>query len=153
MMTAPGGVGEIADTLGDLVRIAWTTVTGCNLNRVAATPLSSRIVCSSVALSGPGNALVMLFADQDLARRGTSTALGSSAADVDETAIHDVLGEVVNIIGGNLKGSLPDGVVSWQLSLPVVSEAMQHSPGSRSVADVCFTAGGAVLRCQILEHR
>lgn len=143
----------MADTLGDLVCIAWTTVTGSNLSRVEATPLSSRIVCSSVALSGPGNALVMLFADQDLARRGTSTALGSSAAEVDESSIHDVLGEVVNIIGGNLKGALQDGTVSWQLSLPVVSEAMQHSPGSRSVADVCFTAGGAVLRCQILEHR
>jgi len=143
----------MADTLGDLVRVAWTTVTGSGLNRVDATPLGSRIVCSSIALSGPGNALVMLSADQDLARRGTSDALGAPTGDVGDDAIHDVLGEVVNIIGGNLKGALQDGVVSWQLSLPVVSEAMQHSPGSRSVADVCFTAGGAVLRCQILEHR
>lgn len=152
MMTASGSVWEIADTLDGLVCLAWSTFIGAELTRVESHPWGEDVVCSSIAISGPSNATVMFFAEAAVARDGTALVLGIAAEDLDDADIHDVFGEIVNIIGGNLKGVVSDEQGDWRLSLPVVSNAMQHAPGSRLVAEVCFESDGGTIGCQILEH-
>jgi hypothetical protein len=78
--------------------------------------------------------------------------LGLEAGEPAEVDIHDVMGELVNIIGGNLKGMIGDAEVGWRLSLPLVSSSMQNAPGGRLVAEVSFLTDGGALGCQILEH-
>jgi len=152
MMTASGSVWEMADTLEGLVCLAWSTFIGDELTRVENHPWSEDVVCSSIAISGPSHATVMFFADASVARSGTSLVLGIPAEDLSDADIHDVFGEIVNIIGGNLKGVVSDDQGDWRLSLPVVSNAMQHAPGGRLVAEVCFETDGRNIGCQILEH-
>lgn len=152
MMTASGSLWEMADTLDGLVCLAWSTFIGADLTRVNAQASVVDVVCSSIAISGPSNATVMFFADEAVARNGTSLVLGIAPDDLDDPDIHDVFGEIVNIIGGNLKGVVSDEPGDWRLSLPVVSNAMQHAPGSRLVAEVCFVTDGGTVGCQILEH-
>jgi chemotaxis protein CheX len=152
MMTASGSVWEMADTVGGLVCLAWSTFIGAELTPVDGKAAVDSVVCSSIAISGPSNATVMFFAETAVARGGTSQVLGIAAEDLDDADIHDVFGEIVNIIGGNIKGVVSDEPGDWRLSLPVVSNAMQHAPGSRLVAEVCFVTDDGTIGCQILEH-
>jgi hypothetical protein len=78
--------------------------------------------------------------------------LGVPVGELNDVDIHDVMGEIVNIIGGNLKGIVSDGAESWNLSLPVVSNAMQTSPGSGLVSEVYFLTVGGTVGCQVLQH-
>ena len=142
----------IDDTLDELVSLAWTTFIGSEVVRVDAREIGPQVVCASISISGPSGATVLFFADPALARWATSIVLDAPAADLGDSDIHDVLGEIVNIIGGNVKGVVSDGEQEWTLSLPVVSNAMQSAPGSRPAAMVCFLAEGGTMGCQILEH-
>ncbi|MCU1368592.1 MAG: hypothetical protein JWN39_4231 [Ilumatobacteraceae bacterium] len=142
----------IADTLEELVSLAWTTFIGSDIVRVDARDIGPQVVCASISISGPSCATVLFFADPALARWATSIVLDSPAEDLDDADIHDVLGEIVNIIGGNVKGVVSDGEQEWALSLPVVSNAMQSAPGSRPAALICFVAEAGTMGCQILEH-
>jgi chemotaxis protein CheX len=152
MMTASGSLWEMADTLDGLVCLAWSTFIGEDLTRVDKQASVEDVVCSSIAISGPSNATVMFFADAAVARSRASLVLGMAPDELDDADIHDVFGEIVNIIGGNLKGVVSDEAGDWRLSLPVVSNAMQHAPGGRLVTDVSFVTDGGTVGCHILEH-
>jgi len=152
MITASGGLWEMADTLDGLVCLAWSTFIGDDLTRVETHVIDVDVVCSSIAISGPSNATVMFFADVAVARQGTSAVLGIAPDELDDSDIHDVFGGIVNIIGGNLKGVVSDESIDWRLSLPVVSNAMQHAPGGRLAAEVSFLSTSGFVGCQILEH-
>jgi DNA-binding CsgD family transcriptional regulator len=88
--------------------------------RVEPNPIGAPVVCASIAICGPTSATVSRFTDPGLARVGTSTVLGLPGYEPGEPDIHEVLGEMVNIIGGNLKRIVCDGEQEWALSLPVV---------------------------------
>ncbi|MCU1397239.1 MAG: hypothetical protein JWN62_348 [Acidimicrobiales bacterium] len=141
----------IADTLDELVSLAWTTFIGSDLVRVDARDLGPDVVCASISISGPSSATVLFFAEPALARWATSVVLDSPPVELSDADIHDVFGEIVNIVGGNVKGVVSDGEQQWALSLPVVSNAMQSAPGSRPAAVTCFLAEGGTMGCQILE--
>ena len=152
MNTTNASMWAISDTLEGLVSLAWTTFIGFELVRIDEPEPVSPVVCSSISISGPSNATVLFFAEYDLAHLGTSAVLGMAPQEVSDPDVHDVMGEIVNIIGGNLKGIVSDSAQEWGLSLPVVSNAMQTSPGSKLVAEVYFVGVGGTVGCRILEH-
>lgn len=143
----------ITDTLDGLVTLAWTTFIGTDVVRVDSRELGDRVVCSSISISGPSSATVLFFTDSALAHAGASTVLDIPAGELTDADVHDVMGEIVNIIGGNLKGVVSDEDSEWSLTLPVVSNAMQTSPGARLAAEVHFLTEGGIMGCQIFEHR
>lgn len=143
---------DMTDTLAAIVDLAWSTFIGTDLVHVDDRDLGTDVICSSIAISGPSNATVLFFAQPDLAREGASTVLDIPLGELADADVHDVMGELVNIIGGNLKGAVSDGDEVWGLSLPVVSNAMQHAPGGRLGSAVYFLAAGGAIGCQILEH-
>ncbi|MCU1398005.1 MAG: hypothetical protein JWN62_1114 [Acidimicrobiales bacterium] len=152
MTTAKESIWEITEVLDELVALGWSTFIGSDLVRIDNEPPPANVVCSSIAISGSTSATVLFFADTKLAASGTAAVLGMELSEVSDDDIHDVIGELVNIIGGNLKGVVSDGEQQWGLSLPVVSNAMQRCPGSRLVAEVSFVTEGGTLGCHILEH-
>ena len=143
---------DMTDTLSAIVELAWSTFIGGDIVQVDEGDLGADVICASIAISGPSNATVLFFAEPQLARQGASTVLDIPLADLVDADVHDVMGELVNIVGGNLKGAVSDGDEVWGLSLPVVSNAMQHAPGSRLGSVVCFVAADGAIGCQILEH-
>ena len=112
-------------------------------------------VRAQITLTGEWNGVVRLSCDPGTAERIAATML--SVEDDERLAtedVHDAVGEVVNVVGGNVKGALggatslglpqvtaqadadpvPDGavpasrcVVSWE-GAPVVVEIFTHTP-------------------------
>lgn len=74
---------------------------------------------SAVTISGAWQGAVTLEVDADAARRLTSQMLGiPSPEDAEESDVADAVGELVNMIGGNVKGMMPGPST---LSLPAVA--------------------------------
>ena len=143
------------EVIADLVSMAWQTFVGeCYMEPVEPEPLLDRadIVCSSISIGGPWSATLLLFCTTELARRTTATLLGIEPDEVETADVHDIVGELANIIGGNIKGFVSDSVGEWSLSLPVVSAGMHTVPGSRLATAIEFMCDGQLLGCQIREH-
>ena len=74
-------------------------------------------VHSSVSISGSWSGHVVYACSTVAARRAAAAFLAMGADEVSEEDMSDVLGELANIIGGNVKAMLPPGAF---LSLPQV---------------------------------
>lgn len=74
-------------------------------------------VHSSVSISGTWTGHVVYASSTAAARRAAAAFLAMDAAEVGPEDLSDVLGELANIVGGNVKALLPPGCL---LSLPQV---------------------------------
>jgi chemotaxis protein CheX len=75
-------------------------------------------VHSSVSINGSWTGHVVYASSLQAARRAAGAFLAMEADEVSEEDLSDVLGELANIIGGNVKAMLPPGAL---LSLPQVA--------------------------------
>lgn len=142
-----------ADMVAELVQLAWQTFFGSELAQIEPAPIvHDDVVCASISIGGPWSATLLLHCARPLARRGTAEMLGMELADLADTDVHDIMGELANIIGGNLKGVVSEGEGAWTLSLPVVSNSLQSVPGSKLAVQVSFLGDGEPLGCEIFEH-
>jgi chemotaxis protein CheX len=74
-------------------------------------------VHSSVSISGSWTGHVVYASSTAAGRRAAAAFLAMDAADIGPEDLSDVLGELANIVGGNVKAMLPPGCF---LSLPQV---------------------------------
>jgi chemotaxis protein CheX len=80
--------------------------------------LESKEVVAQIHISGEWNGTVCLHCSNLAARHATSTMFGLPDDDLTPADVQDAVGELVNVVGGNIKG-LVDG--PSELSLPVVT--------------------------------
>jgi CheY-specific phosphatase CheX len=78
----------------------------------------------TVHLAGDWNGAVLLECNQWQACRFAGRFLSIDPPDAVDDVVRDVLGELVNMIGGNLKCVLTRGI---RLSMPSVVDGSQHS--------------------------
>ncbi|MFO0977330.1 MAG: chemotaxis protein CheX [Planctomycetaceae bacterium] len=78
-----------------------------------------------VKISGGWDSLVQVLAPRKTAKAIASTMFAMSEDELTEAEIRDAVGEIVNMVGGNLKG-IVEGDSS--LSLPCVGEATGSAP-------------------------
>jgi len=78
-----------------------------------------RIIASSVQISGAWDGAVALYCPEPLARQAACGMFGLNANDIAAEDVQDALGELANMIGGNLKALLPE---PCYLSLPTVAD-------------------------------
>lgn len=83
---------------------------------------------ASISICGPWTATLVATLDPTLAAQTAAALLLMPADEIETADMHDVLGEIVNIAGGNLKG-LFDSEVALSLSLPVVSDSELKTQG------------------------
>ena len=107
---------------------------------------------SCVHISGAWEGSVNLVLPEALARTVAAAMFDLPPADVSADDLTDAVGELANIIGGNVKGFVSDTDSTWSLSLPVVSAGVLCVPASRLMTEVLFTYEGRTLVCQIREH-
>jgi chemotaxis protein CheX len=141
-----------SELVADLVSLAWSTFVGTPVDQVEPVEIRSDVVCASISIGGPWSATFLLFCSRELATFCAATVLGMPEAELLDEDVHDIMGELANIIGGNLKGIVSDTDHAWTLSLPVVSNGMQSVPGSRLASDLLFVCNGAPLGCHLREH-
>lgn len=77
-----------------------------------------------VHMAGGWNGAVLLESGRDQAQSYARRFLGAAADPARDDVVLDVLGELVNMIGGNLKCGLAPGI---GLSMPVVVEGNEYS--------------------------
>ncbi len=119
----------IANELTRIVRDVFETMMGLEVAAGGAPwfPDSHRLT-AAVQLSGLWSGAVLVECDRRLACRLAAAFLSMpEPAEVDDM-VRDVVGELANMIGGNLKCALSDGI---QLSTPVVVD------GSSQLLRVC----------------
>ena len=81
-------------------------------------------VHSSVSITGSWTGYVVYASSTEAARRAAAAFLALEADEVSQEDLSDVLGELANIVGGNVKAMLPPGAL---LSLPQVMLAPENT--------------------------
>lgn len=99
-------------------------------------------VHSSVSISGSWAGHVVYASSASAARRAAGAFLAMEPDEVSEEDLSDVLGEMANIIGGNVKAMLPPGAF---LSLPHVMlapESAARYPNAERISGIYGTWEG-----------
>ena len=107
----------------------WADMLGLPLEAGEAGAAPERI-CAWVGISGAWSGTVTVELAAPLARRVAAALFGMSPEEVTDTEVTDAVGEVVNILGGNLKALLPGPSA---LSLPSVGAAGPAGAGKLHV--------------------
>ena len=93
-------------------------------------------VHSSVSITGSWTGHVVYASSTAAARRAAAAFLAMEADEVSEEDLSDTLGELANIVGGNVKAMLPPGAM---LSLPQVvmaPESTARYPNTERISGV-----------------
>jgi chemotaxis protein CheX len=136
----------------DITRTIWATLFDLGLERSAANGAGTGpTVTSCVHFEGDWNGALVLTCPMALARTLTEQMFrGETAPDLDE--VRDALGELANMLGGNVKPLLPGGS---QISLPAVAVGSDYELrviGTSEVARASFTCDGHPLLVTLLER-
>jgi len=79
-------------------------------------------IVGSVGFAGLVMGNVNVFVGNGFARRMTAAMLGMEEDEIEsEEEVHDVVGELCNMIGGDLKSKLCDAGMSCNLSIPSIT--------------------------------
>ncbi|MBA2577231.1 MAG: chemotaxis protein CheX [Euzebyaceae bacterium] len=145
-------------TDADIVQIAgdvWCAVLGLDLAPAGADGgqnTAGRVFTGCVQITGAYQGAVTLDCSAALARRATAIMFERPVADVDDEETRDVIGELANMTGGNVKALLEG---TCQLSLPAVTEGTDYRhtvPGGRVVNRVALSCGGEPLTVTLFQQ-
>jgi chemotaxis protein CheX len=98
----------------------------------AAPAEPSHDVCGSVSVTGAWRGHIVVNCSLTASRNAAAALLGVDLMDVTQADITDAVGELANIIGGNVKSLLPEPAA---LSLPVV--LVDGNTGWPAVVELC----------------
>jgi chemotaxis protein CheX len=83
---------------------------------------AGKYVVGSVCFAGTLMGSINIRVNDDFARRMTAAMLGMEVDEIEgDEEVHDVIGELCNMIGGNLKSRLCDTGFPCQLSIPCIT--------------------------------
>jgi chemotaxis protein CheX len=137
MMTAPLVLDttDIANLIGDLAE----SYLGSAASAGPPAHMEEDSWTAYVTIRGPWSGAVTLSCHHDLAVAATSVMLGYGPAEVSEEATEDVMGELANVIGGNLKALISASVgETCKLSLPIVTRGPLEIAGSVRQEELWF---------------
>ena len=124
----------------------WESLLGMEIEASDATGNafadSKRTVTGFVNIGGAWEGTILLEVSDTLSKRFAAEMLGVSAEEVTEQDVADALGELTNMVGGNIKSLLP---APSNLSIPSVAEGSDYSiwaPGTDLLAQVTLRCAG-----------
>ena len=141
----------IVDELGQTVATIFQTMIGMEVapHGGAGSPTANRLA-ATVHFSGSWSGVLLLEMDPLHACRIAARFLSMETPAAVDDDVRDVLGELANMIGGNLKGSLSPGAL---LSIPEVIDGSDVS--IRICAKVCarqlFSCDEGVFRVSLIQ--
>ena len=116
-----------------------------------ALPEGERTMSACVQITGAWRGAVALSCGADMAAEAAAVMFAITSGAPEKNDMQDAMGELVNMIGGNVKALLPE---TCQLSLPSVVEGSDYSmrvPGSRLVTRVPLRCGAHAVTVSLLE--
>lgn len=110
-----------SDQVVSMMQVLFESLLGEKLNHtVNAPPATENWIRSKIEITGEEHCFVQVSADPKMASRIASTMFETPEDEVDPSEVGDALCEVVNVIGGNIKGAIDR---NCDLSLPSVDDA------------------------------
>ena len=110
-------------------------------------------VHSSVSISGSWTGHVVYASSTEAARKAAAAFLAMDSSEVSQEDVSDVLGELANIVGGNVKAMLPPGCF---LSLPQVvlaPESTTKYPNAERVSGLYGVWDGEPVSISMWQSR
>ena len=104
-----------------------------------------------VQILGAWEGALIIDCPAKLARSAAARMLGISADGVGESDLQDVVGELTNIVAGNIKNDFPDGC---SLSFPVVTDGSDYTvrvPNSRLFCEVFLVCEQQPIHVALFE--
>ena len=145
-------MATLDDDIDDTVRSIWDAMFELPLDRVDPnTCTAEAAVTAVVVLDGDFEGAVQIGCGRDVALRITQLMFATS----DEPSsgdISDALGEVSNMIAGNLKTTLPG---HNSIGLPIVAFGSDYQlaiPGASQIAVVSYLSEGDCLRVSLVQQ-
>jgi len=142
----------LVEHIDSAVCTVWTVVCGSELERAPVEPGAVSGVTGFVTLDGAFNGAVMVQCSTELAQTLTAAMFGSPEAAPDRADVRDAVGELTNMIAGNLKPLLPG---PSGIGLPVVAFGADHDVQilrAEPVGVVGFVSGGQPLLVTIVRR-
>ena len=143
----------MVETIAEVVESVWLSVFGVGLERSEGNeePCSAEdAVTACVQISGAWDGVVSARFSGALAHHVAGFMFDMPAEATSSDEVRDALGEVVNIIGGRFKASLPG---NSQLSLPWVTAGSAHSvefPQCQLAERVLMRAAGGFVTVSVI---
>ncbi len=92
---------------------------------------STRDICATISLTGPLSIMVLLVLDHAAAWKLMQHEIQPLGLEENDDMLEAVLGEIINIIGGNATAKLASNGQHIHLSLPMVLQAAKLRPAGR----------------------
>jgi chemotaxis protein CheX len=130
-----------AEDLAEIVGQVWSSyldVEGTDPLIPTGEGLKATDVVASVSITGGWSGHVVVSCSDTAARHAAAAFLMTVADEVSADDVTDVLGELANIVGGNVKSMLP---ASSMVSLPQVVNASGGSVRWPACVQICELAG------------
>ncbi|HVN75155.1 MAG TPA: chemotaxis protein CheX [Thermoanaerobaculaceae bacterium] len=149
-------MNEIEEAIVSITQNIWESILGLQVERardVAQLTQATRekSLTGCVQLAGAWEGSVFLYCTAALAGEVAATMFGTTTASLRNGDVEDALGELTNMVAGNLKIVLPR---PCQLSLPAVVEGIDYRvivPGTKIAGQVLFESSSQPLLVTVLE--
>jgi len=144
--------------LADIVEGATSTMLGTVLGALAPSgeaPSEASAACAvgaSVQFTGEWSGALVIGCDEMIGNEAAAAMFGCDTNNVAADDLSDALGELANMIAGNVKPLLPGAIT---LSLPTVvqgSELRLGIPGAAPTVGVTYRRGSCVFSVEIYER-
>lgn len=129
------------DDVAAIVNEVWSSMLGLSVDPEHARTLTGPAVSGSVGVSGAADCLICVEMSAGAARTFGATMFGLPEDEASDSDIFDAVGELTNMVGGNIKSLLPE---PSSLSLPVVAEGTSPTmrvPGAQKMLDSTYSSG------------
>jgi chemotaxis protein CheX len=145
--------------LFEILEIIWSTQLGFELDHDEQPPARTEnseepLMTGTVQISGGFSGAVHLICGRSVVRAAAARMFSVPEADLSDEDLRDALGELTNMVGGNVKTLLPG---SEFISLPTVIEGSDYGVARLDSDVVAETQGsyeGRPLRAVLLmDHR
>ena len=138
-----------AEQITEIAQEVWESFLGLTLLPHPlgsdAPTITGRHMTGCVAVSGEWNGSVFLACDGELAAAAAEAMFAAEPGSLSSDEVSDALGELTNMIGGNIKSLLP---APSRLSVPSVAEGESYTvrvPGARLLEQVVLVCSAGPL--------
>ena len=138
-----------ADQITGIAQDVWSSFLSMELAPVEDTPLTGRTVTGCVHVSGEWQGSVFLQCSHSHAVAAAEAMFAADPGSLSADEVSDALGELANMVGGNIKSLLP---APSKLSVPSVAEGESYTvrvPGAVLVESVALTCAAGPVHISV----
>ena len=137
-----------------IVRDVWSTQLGLTIDDLAERPTfdHTKTLTAAIHITGDFRGCVRLECSRALILRAASIMFGRPEADLVRDDEIDVIGELTNVVTGNIKALVPG---DNSLSLPTIidgSDYEVHTLDVKTSDDYWFALDGEAMIVTVVEH-